>query len=380
MSIFSTIVSSAAFSAIKVNTIGFNQRSNQIITGSKGHDRTVDYITGTKLREDSTILQGAVKSSNYVVCALNTAELKLTEIKEKLCNLKIISTQAAGLSGDALVSANILYKNQVVKILHLLKTAEFNHINLFDGSLADIKSQVTIKDFPKNTAPLKARVGLNIDDNIVVTIPKLLAGRGRYADQSVDSVSTPLFPITTDIAAIVSVVYASPDHLCNWNKVIRITKDVNQSVEPLKKTILNNAIKNTKLAIIEPNIKGEVRKAMLVNYMQDTSLAAEAEIAAAGSLSLDSQKVINKLVENALTVCTGQLTMIRAQLHSLRCAIIGMNISITAKSSASDSYLNVDYEEATRALKNALLNIRVGAWLANQGNLLAEAALKLLTQ
>ena len=343
----------------------------QIATGLRGPSNIVDYVIGSKLRNNTILLRSVSKAAAYGTNMLKTAESTLIEIKGKLINLKKIIAQANTAQGESLERLNLLYKAGVKDILRLLGSTEFNGRKLFDGSFAGPGADVHAEDMPPGAAPLAIRVGESITNTVSITIPRLLAGKGNAQDQQVDGRFTPLFPITPAIAAAVAQVYPpDPAPALVWN-VINALAPGNQ----IEIAIFNAA----KAAGTEIRVAGGSQARAAAAAVR--AARGEAKILSAGDL-LDTTKqlVANNLIDTALLTVMNQIASTSGQMRNLQQAMGDMHVSIKVQNEAGDSYLNTNYEEATKKFKTALLAMQGGMSIISQGYLTAEAALELITE
>ena len=364
--------------AMKAYMRTISNSSNEIATGIRSRDNRVDYVIGTKLRDNTIILKSVVKAAAYGINMLRTAESTLISMSGKLTNLKKIIAQANTAHGELLEKLNLLYKDGVRDILRLIGSAEFNGRKLFDGLFAGPGVNVIAEDMPQLplvVGPLAIRVGESITNNILITIPKLLAGKANIANQRVEGRFTPLFPISPAIAAaVVAVEPILPNLALNWNQLLAL----NPNGDPIR-TIIYDVAKRAGIAA-GGNPGGGVAAGMIVRagYLAARS---EAKLIAGGNLlNTNEQLAANNIIDNALNIVANQMASIGGQMRSLQQAIGDINISIRVQSEAGDSYLNTNYEEATKNFKTALLAMRGAMSITGQGYLASEAALALITE
>ena len=361
-------------------TVGFVMKASarqlslsgrQIATGLRGPNNIVDYVIGSKLRDNTTILSSVVKAVAYGTNMLKTAESTLIEVKGKLTNLKKIIAQANISHVESLERLNLLYKDGVKDILRLLGSTEFNGRKLFDGSFAEFGANVHAHDMPEVLGPLVIRVGESITNTVSITIPRLLAGKGNVQDQQVDGRFTPLFPITPAVAAAVAQVDPpDPAPALVWN-VINALAAGNQ----IEIAIFNVA----KAAGTEVRVAGGSQARAAAAAVR--AARVEAKILSAGDLlDANNQVLANNFIDTALVRVTSQIASIGGQMRNLQQAIGDLDISIKVQNEAGDSYLNTNYEEATKKFKTALLAMKSGMSIVSQGYLTAEAALELITE
>jgi flagellin-like hook-associated protein FlgL len=370
-------ISTTAGFVMKSSAKQLSQSGGQIATGLRGPSNIVDYVIGSKLRDNTAILRSVAKAAAYGTNMLKTAESTLISVKGKLTNLKKIIAQANTAHGESLERLNLLYKDGVKDILRLLESAEFNNRKLFDGTFAGPGANEPAQDMPEApvvVGPLVIRVGENINNTVSIIIPRLLGGKGNVQDQRVDGRFTLLFPITPAVAAAVADVEPPRPVGLNWNQLLAL----NPHGDPIR-TIIYDVAKRAGIAA-GGNPAGGAAAGMIVRagYLAARS---EAKLIAGGNLlNAHEQLEANQIIDTALTIVTNQIASIGGQMRDIKQAIGDMDISIKVQNEAGDSYLNTNYEEATKKFKNALLAMRGGISIVSQGYLIPEAALELITE
>ena len=368
-------VSTSAGFVMKSSARQLSLSGQQIASGQRGPSNIVDYVIGSKLRDNTILLRSVSKATAYGTNMLKTAESTLIEIKGKLINLKKNIAQANTAQGESLERLNLLYKDGVKDILRSLGSAEFNGRKLFDGSFAGPGADVHAEEMPPGAAPLAIRVGESITNTISITIPKLLAGKGNAADQLVAGRFTPLFPITPAVAAaVVQIDIHGPAGLL-WPAINALNAQ-----NPIEAAIFEpaKASGTQARAIARGGNLAKNRKAAEAAVFE---ARAKAKILSAGDL-LDTTKqlVANNLIDTALLTVMNQIASISGQMRNLQQAMGNIDGSIKVQNEAGDSYLNTNYEEATKKFKTALLAMQGGMSIISQGYLTAEAALELITE
>jgi flagellin-like hook-associated protein FlgL len=365
-------VTDVARFAMKDSSRRIGLAGEQIATGKRGPSDIVDYVIGSKLRNNATVLSSVSKNVNYGINMLKNAQSALESVKNKLTEMKKLIAQANTAFGPTLERLDALYRDNSKEVVRLLDSASYDGRKLFDGSLTTPRVLALQQEsIPANASPLSIRVGEDINNIISIVIPKLLAGTGiavgpvAVADIPVPNRFTPIFPITQQAAAAITAINAAAQ--VGGANAGTIAADGAVGVaqaDPIGAMVVEDAIAAA--------TAGAAADAIAASIVASRSCGA-------GNLANQAnQNFASGIMDRAFDIVTSLVSSIGGQLANLQHARDDVNSSIKVQNEAADSYLNTNYEEASRDFKNALLAMRGSISITTQGYRVAEAALNLI--
>ena len=372
-------VTDVARFAMKTSSRKISLAGEQIATGKRGPSDIVDYVIGSKLRTNTEVLNSVSKGVNYGVNLLKNAQSQLEAVKNKLTEMKTLIAQANTAFGPTLARLDSLYQDNAKEVVRLLANASYDGRKLFDGSLTTPRVPALYQEnIPEGASPLSIRVGEDINNTINIVIPRLTAGAGTdrggagafpVPDVPVANRFMPLFPITLGAAnAIIAIqdfvalnAAGTADQLAADPPVHAARND------PIGAMVIDTAIE-------------AARRAGAGNIIEARYAALEAaKTSGAGNIQNQvNQNFASGIMDRAFGIVTSLISSIGGQLSNLVYAGDDINSSIKMQSEAADSYLNTNYEEASKDFKNALLATRGSISITTQGYRVAEAALNLI--
>jgi flagellin-like hook-associated protein FlgL len=289
-------VTDVARFAMKNSSRKIGLAGEQIATGKRGPSDIVDYVIGSKLRNNADVLSSVSKGVNYGINMLKNAQSVLESAKSGLLELKKIIAQANTAQGDTLTQLSDLYRAGEVNIQRLFDNANYDGRVLFNHVAA---------------LNIDIRVGENVANTIRASLPDLQMG-------------------TTFLTGL--AVGAANSHILTASGGGGAWQDIAAAIRP----------------------------------------------AGGARTPAQNQSTADAFVNSLLTTVTNSISAIGGQLANFVQAGDDVNTSIKVQNEAADSYLNTNYEEASRDFKNALLAMRGSISITTQGYRVAEAALNLI--
>ena len=268
----------------------------------------------------------------------------------------------------------------MANVLRIVGSANYDGRNLLDGSLVARGALHADSGIPADGAPLGVRVGEAVNNTINVSLPRLLCGIANNVDQIQVGTFQPLFPsmgVAAGLAAgdagtavvAIAAVGVGADPATTRAAIAALIPAENTAVVQAALFAADNYI-----ATYRHTANGAGAAAT-----RGAAIAAALAMFSAGNvLGAANQGLADGVITNALNTVTGLISSVGGQLANFVQAGDDINSSIKVQSEAADSYLNTNYEEASRDFKNALLAMRGSISITTQGYRVAEAALNLI--
>jgi len=293
-----------------------------------------------------------------------------------------------------------LYQSKVAAIISELTNANVGGKLVGEGSLSS-GAAVPAQGIPNGASPLSIRVGENFNNNVSITIPKLLSGNTNAEDKPVIGQFTPLFPATAATtaagkAAATIVVDATNKIIINanvtsaanatdpalttqagdYNKILGalLNSTTSTNLAELIKLVTDAAGgsgdvdklggKEAVTAAITSNITAILSNAAISLSNSGKKTAAEVKDAIAGSVNAffsagtlytpASRKEADSVVVAATETVKSMIASVVGQQSILDGSIDSLNTQIAANKEAANDLLSANIVEASNEVKQIL--------------------------
>ena len=139
----------------------------QVTTGKKNIDSVVDYIIGSKFKDQAIIHGSVAKGIRQSQRQLIDAQSLLASVQRQLTDLEAIVKEAGKSQGIKLIQLDGLYSKGVIKLIDSLDKANYDW-----KVFLETQNLPTCNNIDEYSISFNVRVGKNPNNTLPITLPK----------------------------------------------------------------------------------------------------------------------------------------------------------------------------------------------------------------